>query len=208
MVEVSRHETFPERSAEALAELDGDVEARVDRALGDPDTLGPLFPRALRRLGHRCVLDPAGASRETWDSLVLAAEVGVAIFAVADASPGAEVPCRLGGEVVELRGAGPARYATAENWLTTMWLAVLARDANGVERHTAVPVELLTASGAAEPRYLLHMVRMLQLFFRLESGADRELNSAVAHDAGGVIAVRSDYLPAALYDGSAFAEHG
>jgi hypothetical protein len=286
MVEVSRHDTVTERSAELLAGLDGDIGTRVDRAARDPDTLSPLFLHALRRLGHRCVLDPGGASRETWDSLVFALDVGSAVFAVADAAPGTEVPCRLGGEVVTLRGTGPVRYATAETWLTTMWLAVLARDPDAVERHTAVPVELLKGSGAAEPHYLVHMVRMLQLFFRLESGADRELNSAVghgdpaefadpaareaaarirypqqrlfhyflvdhsdeqfndalaqalrhhraywtatgdraaspagylalgplaltavAHDAGTAITVRSDYLPPALYDGSAFAEH-
>lgn len=287
MVEVSRHETFPDRSAEALAGLDGGIGARVDRAVDDPDTLSPLFLRALRRLGHRSVLDPSGGSAETWDSLVFASEVGAAVFAVAAAAPGAEVTCRLGGEVVALRGTGPVRYATAENWLTTMWLAVLVRDADAVERHTAVPVEVLKGSGAAEPHYLVPMVRMLQLFFRLESGADRELNSAVghgdpaefadpvarevavrisypqqrlfhyflvdhsdeqfndtlaqalrhhraywtasgdradspsgylalgplaltavAHDAGTVITVRSDYLPTGLYDGSAFAAHG
>lgn len=286
MVGVNRHETFPDRSTEVLGRLDGDIAEHLERVRRDPDALGPLFLSALRRIGHRSVLDPTGGGAGTWDDLLFALDVGSAVFAVADAAPGAEVPCRLGGEVRVLRGTGPLPCATAENWLTTMWLAVLTRDATALERHTAVPVGTLRES-AAEPDYLLYMVRMLQLFFRLESGADVALNSAaghgdpadfedpglrevaalirypqqrlfhyflvehsdeqfndalaqalqhhrtywtaddgraasslgftalgplafaaVAHDAGTAITVRSDYLPVALYDGSAFAAHG
>lgn len=286
MVEVNRHEVFPESSTEALAQLAGDIGEHLDAATRDTDVLGPLFLAALRRLGHRSALDPAGRDRETWDSLVFALDVGSAIFTAADVAPGTELVCRLGDEVRVLSGTGPVHHATAENWLTTMWLAILARDATLLERHTAVPIETLRGSGVPEPDYLFSMVRMLQLFFRRETGADMALNSAaghgdpagfddrsereaaawirypeqrlfhyflveytdeqfndalvealryhqtywtgdgdragspfgfvalgplaltaVAHDAGTAITVRSDYLPVALYDGSAFAEH-
>lgn len=286
MVDVNRHEMFPDFSAEVLARLAGDIEERLDVAGRGTDALSLLFLAALRRLGHQTALDPAGSSRETWESLMFALDVGSAVFAVAETAPGAKVSCRFGDEVRTLRGTGPVYYATAENWLTTLWLAILARDAIVLERHTAIPIGTLRESGTPEPDYLFDMVRMLQLFFRRETGADVALNSAVghgdpagfddqalreaaawirypqqrlfhyflveytdeqfndalaealryhqtywtvdddradspfgfialgplaltavAHDAGTVITVRSDYLPAALYDGSAFAEH-
>jgi hypothetical protein len=287
MLEVSRHTMFPDSSASTLNRLSRDLEAGVEKVQIYSDGLNLQFLAALRHLGHRTAVDPAGGSRETWLSLRTALDTGAAIFAVAAAAKGSIVSARLGERTVRLSTTGPVYYATAENWLTTLWLAVVARDADVIARLAEFPVDTLRESGSTEPEYVYDMVRMFQLFFRREQGAEVALNAAlnaskpseladrdqgevanrlrfpqmklfhcllsgateqrfnevlaealtehlafwsanddradspfgyvalgplalavVAQDANIAITVRSEYLPPALLDGTAFTEHG
>ncbi|MEU4807154.1 immunity 49 family protein [Actinosynnema sp. NPDC023587] len=179
MVEIERHKTYPNASRRALRRLAEDVEEGVAKVERYPDALNLQLLAGLALLGHRTVVDPAGAERETWLALRAALDAGAAVFTVAAADRGALVPVRMGGRAVTTSGTGPVYYSTAENWLTTLWLAVVARDREVLERLTAFPPDLLRASGS-EPGYLYDTVRAFQLFFRREDGVGPALGAALA----------------------------
>lgn len=195
MVKVSRHEVFPEWSAKQLEKLDRIIEEEVASLRERTAGLNNLLTTALRHLGHRCAVDPRGSNGDTWDSLEFAAQVGAAIFAVALAEPGSTVQMELRGAMVPLKASGPAYYTTPENWLTAMWLALVARDEAKIELLSSVPLEVLEASGAADQAYLNDMVVMLQRFNRQEPGVHEALNAALrATDPAGLAPEIRDYV--------------
>jgi hypothetical protein len=287
MLEVSRHETFADYSARCLDRLSEDLVSGVEKIQIYSDGLSLQFLAAPRHLGHRTVVDPTGGSWETWLSLRTALDTGAAIFTVAAVAEGDVVSVPMGDQTLRLDTTGPVYYATAENWLTTLWLAIVARDADVIARLTDFPVDTLRESGSTEPEYSYDMVHMLKLFFRGGQGAEVALNAALkasdpaelsdryqrevanqlrfpemelfhyllsdatgerfnealvkaltahldywsvdddrlaspfgyvalgplalavmAQDVGITISVRSEYLPSALLDGTAFTEHG
>ncbi|SEH01322.1 Immunity protein 49 [Nonomuraea solani] len=178
MLEVSRHETFADYSVRCLDRLSEDLVSGVEEVQCYSAALSLQFLAALGALGHRTVLDPAGGSRETWLSLRTALDTGAAIFTVAAAAKGV-VPVRMDDRTVRLDTTGPVYYANAKNWLTTLWLAIVARDAGVIERLARFSIVALRQSGTAAPEYSYDMVRMLQLFFRGERGADVALGAAL-----------------------------
>jgi hypothetical protein len=178
-LEVSRHETFVDYAAACLRELDEDLARGIEQIPNYSGGLSLQFLAALRHLGHRTVVDPTGSSRETWLSLRTALDTGVAIFTVADVVKGSVVLVSMGGQTLQLDTTGPVYYATAQNWLTTMWIAIVARDAAAIASLANFPIDTLRESGNPEPEYAFHMVRMLQIFFRQERGADLALEAAL-----------------------------
>ncbi|MFD0200234.1 MULTISPECIES: immunity 49 family protein [Saccharothrix] len=180
MVEVERHKTYPNASKRAVRQLAEDVAEGVEKIQRYPDALNLQLLAALSLLGHRTVLDPAGAERETWLALRAALDTGAAVFTVAAAEKGALVPVRLGDEVVNTSGTGPVYYSTAENWLTTLWLAIVAREQDVLDRLTAFPLDVLRASGP-QPEYLFDMVEVFQRFFRREDGVGQSLGAALTN---------------------------
>lgn len=144
--------------------------------------LSMLFRFALRRFGHRAVVHSRASSRETWLSLMFALDVGLAIFEVATAEKGAKMSRRIGDEEYLLTGTGPVYYATPRDWLTTLWLAIAARDEQALQLLAAVPAETLRTE-SVPLEYLHDMVRMFQLFLRREPGVDMALNAALRNSA-------------------------
>ncbi|MFI9817839.1 immunity 49 family protein [Saccharothrix variisporea] len=186
MVEVERHKTYPNASKRAIRQLAEDVAEGVEKVQRYSDALNLQFLAAQSLLGHRTVVDPRGAERETWLALRTALDTGAAVFTVAAAEKGALVRVRLGDETVTASGTGPVYYSTAENWLTTLWLAVVARDQAVLDTLTAFPLDVLRASGS-EPAYLVDMVRLFQLFFRREDGVGAALGAALSGSTPGAL---------------------
>lgn len=195
MVEVSRHEMFPSFSVGQLEKLDRRIEEDVAAVATLTPALNNLLSNALRRLGHRCVVDPKGSNGDTWDSLLFAARVGASVFAVATAEPGTLVELDLGGQVVPAIATGPEYFASATTWLTAAWLAYAARDEAAIQQLAAVPVDVLRASDGEEPEYAFAMVEMLGRFTRQEPGVGAAFNSALrTTDPVGLHPLRRDYV--------------
>ncbi|MFD8215932.1 immunity 49 family protein [Streptomyces sp. NPDC059697] len=117
-----------------------------------------------------CANDPWAGKFETWEAWVTALQVGSALFDAAMASEG-PVVCRIGsrGEVKNLPATGPTSYTHAGTWVTSVYLAVVCRDNERLERLMRVPVSLLRESGAVFDEYIYSWVETLQsLFFGRE----------------------------------------
>ncbi|MBP2338117.1 hypothetical protein JOF41_004295 [Saccharothrix coeruleofusca] len=177
MLEVSRHTTYAEDAVEALDRLDDDVRRGVEMVGGYTGRLNLLFMSAVDRVGHQAVVDPRAEARESWLGLVFALDVGMAIFTVASAEKGSDLTCRIGEQEYLLTATGPVSYASPQNWLTTLWLAITARDGGALQHLANVPAEALGAGTA--PEYLHDMVRMFQLFLHREPGVEAALNAAL-----------------------------
>ncbi|WP_330273518.1 immunity 49 family protein [Lentzea sp. NBC_00516] len=180
MVEVSRHEVDPDWSAKQLEKIERRIEETVD-SLPNVRTiaLSGLMRDALSHLGHRCAVDPLGSNGDTWDSLCFAAEVGAAIYAVATAEEGTPVEITLRGKQIPVTATGPVYFASGGTWLTTNYLAGIARDVAKTEQLSAVPLEVLRASGSEEPDYVFLMVDMFQKFNLQQPGVHEALNAAL-----------------------------
>jgi hypothetical protein len=195
VVEVSRHEMFPDFSAEQLEKLEQLVEGDVAAVATRTPALNNLLSNALRHLGHQCAVDPKGSNGDTWDSLLFATRVGSAIFAVATAEPGTTVTLDLGDRSVDATATGPEYFASATTWLTATWLAYAARDEATIQQLAAVPVDVLRAADDTEPDYAFAMVDMLGRFARQEPGVAEALNAALrATDPAGLHPLRRDYV--------------
>ncbi|MFJ8960785.1 immunity 49 family protein [Lentzea sp. NPDC102401] len=180
MVEVSRHEVDPDWSAKQLQKIERRIEETID-SLPNVRTiaLSGLMRDALSHLGHRCAVDPLGSNGDTWDSLCFAAEVGAAIYAVATAEEGTPVEITLRGKQIPVTATGPVYFASGGTWLTTNYLAAIARDVAKTEQLSAVPLEVLHASGSEEPDYVFLMVDMFQKFNLQQPGVHEALNAAL-----------------------------
>ncbi|MFD0203281.1 MULTISPECIES: immunity 49 family protein [Saccharothrix] len=195
VVEVSRHEMYPDFSAGQLEKLEQLIESDVAAVGNRTPALNSLLSNALRHLGHRCAVDPRGSNGDTWDSLLFATRVGSAVFAVATAEPGTTVTLDLGERSVEATATGPEYFTSATNWLTATWLAYAARDEATIQQLAAVPLDLLRAADDTEPEYALAMVDLLGRFARQESGVAEALNATLrATDPAGLHPLRRDYV--------------
>ncbi|MDQ3789235.1 MAG: immunity 49 family protein [Actinomycetota bacterium] len=192
---MSRHEMYPDFSAEQLEKLERLIGNDVAAVATRTPALNSLLSNALRHLGHRCAVDPRGSNGDTWDSLLFATRVGAAIFAVATAEPGTTVVLDLGRRSVAATATGPEYFTSATNWLTAMWMAHAARDEATIQRLAEVPLDLLRAADDTEPEYALAMVDLLGRFVRQERGVAEALDAALrATDPAGLHPLRRDYV--------------
>ncbi|MFE4871240.1 immunity 49 family protein [Streptomyces sp. NPDC056682] len=126
-----------------------------------------------------CATDPDAGQFETWEAWVTALQVGCGLFDAAAAAEG-PVPCRIGskGEVKNLPATGPTSYTHAGAWLTTVYLAVICRDNDRLERLMNVPVSLLRASGQVFDEYMYSWVETLQSLFHGRDDLGDKLQAA------------------------------
>ncbi|OKJ29308.1 hypothetical protein AMK23_08375 [Streptomyces sp. CB02130] len=119
----------------------------------------------------RCAGDPQANQFDTWEAWVTAMQVGSALFDSATAAEG-PVTCRIGvnDETKQLPATGPARYAHAGAWLTTVYLAVICREEARLDRLMRVPVALLRESGAIFDEYVYKWVEALQSYWSRRAG--------------------------------------
>lgn len=180
MVEVSRHEVDPDWSAKSLEKIERRIAETVD-SLPNVRTiaLSGLMRDALSHLGHRSAVDPLGSNGDTWDSLCFAAEVGAAIYTVATAEEGATVEITLQGKQIPVTATGPVYFASGGTWLTTNYLAAIARDVAKTQLLSDVPLDVLRGSGSEEPEYVFLMVDMFQKFNLQQHGVHEALNAAL-----------------------------
>ncbi|MDP9843640.1 Imm49 family immunity protein [Streptosporangium lutulentum] len=87
------------------------------------------LPSALSAAKWHCLQDSVAGDLRTWESWVLAMQVGSALFAAGTAQEG-PVTCRVGtlDEVRKLPATGPQDYLHAGNWLTAFYLALIRRE--------------------------------------------------------------------------------
>ncbi|MCS7478108.1 immunity 49 family protein [Umezawaea endophytica] len=197
---VERHEPDIPVSDRGLERLGKSLDRDIASATTDPDELGGALSTALILLGARCVSDPTANKLETWESVVAAMQVSSALFATANAEPGAEVECRIAGEVRTLPGTGPNRHTDAGNWLTAFWLAVVCRDTARLDLLAATPLDLLRASGAQYEAFVYDWVDALRTYWSEGDGlADKIQAAIVGSDPEVATSVSRDLLLKILY---------
>ncbi|MEU8904731.1 immunity 49 family protein [Streptomyces mirabilis] len=167
---VSRHDFPTEKAAEDMAGLLQSTGRVLDRLEGSEMSRFRALDSALTVAKSYCANDPWAGNFETWEAWVTAMQVGSALFDAAMASEGLVV-CRIGsrGEVKNLPATGPTSYTHAGTWVTSVYLAVVCRDNERLERLMRVSVSLLRESDAVFDEYIYSWVETLQsLFFGRE----------------------------------------
>ncbi|WP_440900913.1 immunity 49 family protein, partial [Actinosynnema sp.] len=177
MVEVERHETYPHASARVLPRFTKDVVEGVAEVERYAAMLGMQFSTALALFGHRAVVDPAGAERETWLALRAALDAGAAVFTVAALEGRESAAVWMVDRQIEVSGPIPAHLSSAGNWLTSLWLAIVARDRGVLDSLAGFPVDVLRADPA--PEYVFDTVRLFQAFLRRSDGLGEALSDAL-----------------------------
>ncbi|MCI2421204.1 immunity 49 family protein [Saccharopolyspora sp. K220] len=134
-----------------------------------PAKLTTLLDTALLRLGSQCAIDPAGESDETWRSLARATQVANAIFAAATESAD-HVDCLIGEEFYAIPATGPTYYSDPKRWQTALWLAVIARDFDRIQKLTLVDENTLRANSDDYDEYVYPWIGALQSYFSGDAG--------------------------------------
>ncbi|MFF1497120.1 immunity 49 family protein [Streptomyces sp. NPDC058304] len=165
-IPVPRHAFRTDNAAEAMAPI---VASAEDALAGLEESAFDRYDALMLTLAvakWRCVQDPASGELETWESWVLAMQVGSALFAAGTAQEG-PVPLRVGtlDEVRRLPATGPQDYLHAGNWLTAFYLAVICRENDRLKQLAQIPVEFLRASGAEFDEYVYAWIETLQNFW-------------------------------------------
>ncbi|QKW22461.1 immunity 49 family protein [Kitasatospora sp. NA04385] len=147
VVTVERH-LVPRADAQEFAdELSGQVARLVDGLEESAELIDYTFKSALLAMRLHCLADPDAGRLETWTATTTALQVGSALFAATGADEG-RVDCFIGHRARSIPALGPQPCANPDNWLDTLWLAVICRDRKRIEELCEVPPERLRAGGA------------------------------------------------------------
>lgn len=142
---------------------------RVARLERSPDSLDLVLNTALLHLNARASVDPTAEWLETWEATVTAMQLYSAIFSVTGATGLTEgtVQLRIAREMRTIPVTGPSTFASAGNWLTAFWLAVVCRDQKRLSELCDVPVQRLReVAGDGYDEYIYHWVAALQAYWR------------------------------------------
>ncbi|MEV7020813.1 immunity 49 family protein [Kitasatospora sp. NPDC093558] len=163
---IQRHDFRRDNSAESLAPLVAAVEEAVKGLERSEDDRADALELALGLAKWRCLEDPRAGMLETWETWVLAMQVGSALFAAGTAQEG-PLECRVGteGEVRKLPATGPRDYLHAGNWLSAFYLALIGRENERLKQLAEVPVEFIRASGMEFDDYVYDWIETLQHFW-------------------------------------------
>jgi hypothetical protein len=184
---VSRHD-FPAggAAAEANAARAESLGRMLDRLETSEMSRGRALNSALTVAKSYCADDSDASKFQTWESWVIAMQIGCALFDSATASEG-PVACRIGvaGEVRNLPATGPTSYTHAGAWVTSVYLATICRENDRLDRLMRVPVSFLResslrTSGTELDEYIYAWVEALQKYwFRQADGMWSALVSAI-----------------------------
>ncbi|MFF8992671.1 immunity 49 family protein [Streptomyces sp. NPDC014983] len=163
---------------DALQALTEDLTDSVDSLGESPIGFGLAMDEALTLVQARAAVDSDASELDTWEATVSAMQVGTAAFAAAQANEGV-VECRIMDEIRIVPATGPQFYASAGNWLTTLWFVIICRDQERMNAMCHVPIELLRASGAHGDEYVYHWVDALQSYWLERPGLTEKLQSAI-----------------------------
>lgn len=136
-----------------------------------------LMSNALRSARYSAILDSEGGKFEFWNSLVLAAQAGAAIFATG-VKKGEDVEVVIG-QPARLRAIGPNGYTNPGVWLTSHHLAIACREKKLLGSLCSIPLRVLRESGTTADEYQYLWVEALQTYWRREEGALTKLNLAL-----------------------------
>lgn len=160
--------------AEFVEETTKDVE-RLEQS---PSGFGLVFSNALHTAKTQCSLDPTADKLETWESWVMAMQVGSALFASATAPEGSTVECVIAHKVRSIPAVGITHFVDAGTWLDAFWLAVICRDQARMTQLCQVPIETLRASGAVFEEYIYDWIDALQTYWLERPGLGEKLVAA------------------------------
>ncbi|MFF1921508.1 immunity 49 family protein [Streptomyces sp. NPDC058221] len=160
---IRRHSFRTDNAAEAMKPVVAAAQEAIEGIDTSEDDRYDALPFALGAAKWRCLLDPDVGELDTWESWVLAMQVGSALF-IAGTAQESTVTCRVGAldEVRTLPRTGPQEYLHAGNWLTSFYLSVICRENDRVNQLAQVPVSFLRASGAEFDDYIYAWIETLQ----------------------------------------------
>ncbi|WJV46468.1 immunity 49 family protein [Streptomyces flavofungini] len=178
-VRFSRHELPVGPEAQRFAErLNGNLLRGIDRLERSTAVIDSTFGSAVMNVRARCVVDPAAEEVETWEAAVDAMQMGSALFAVTGVTEGS-VECRIHRKTRMLPAAGPLPTASAGNWLTSFWLAVICREQQRMTQLCEIPLERLRAPEGQYDEYVYHWVDTLQTYWLRRPGLVEKLTDAL-----------------------------
>ncbi len=159
-------------------EFNESVVKDIDELEEWPDSFGMTFGSALHTAKIQCSLDPTAEKLETWESWVMAMQVGSALFASATAPQGSTVECMIAHKVRTIPAVGITHFVDAGTWLEAFWLAVICRDQARMTQLCQVPIETLRASGAVFEEYIYDWIDALQTYWLERPGLGEKLVAA------------------------------
>jgi hypothetical protein len=138
-----------------------------------------VFDTTLILAEARCKLDPEAEEFETWEAWITAMQLGSDRFAMAVASEGSVVTCRIKEKEWNLPATGPQSHVNAGSWVTAFYLALICRESERLNELARVPISLLRESGATFDEYIYSWVETLQRFWLGEEGVSGHLVAAM-----------------------------
>ncbi|MCX4677093.1 immunity 49 family protein [Streptomyces sp. NBC_01433] len=160
---IPRHDFRTDNAAEAMKPVIAAAQEAIAGIETSEDDRYDALTFSLGAAKWHCLPDPTAGELDTWESWVLAMQVGSALF-LAGTTQESTVACRVGtlDEVRTLPRTGPQDYLHAGNWLTSFYLAVICRENDRVSQLAQVPVSFLRASGAEFDEYVYAWIETLQ----------------------------------------------
>ncbi|MGW0766903.1 immunity 49 family protein [Streptomyces sp. NPDC002676] len=206
LVRLDRADRLPTILAARSAEVPELTKATAESiaSLADsPAGLGEAFASAVALAHTHCAADPNAAHVDTWDAWATAVQLGSALFTGAHLQE-----CSLGEDLVRHLPATPAEPpADARAWLDAMYLAIVCRQKDRIDRLCQVPLVTLRQDDSVD-EYVLHWIDTLQTYFserpmddvveKLLATMNTSMPDAVTHAPMDFVN-RIDYQPVALF---------
>ncbi|MGW9068402.1 immunity 49 family protein [Streptomyces yangpuensis] len=180
MTAIVPRQDYPEDDmAAVIPVMEGSVSYSLEKFETSHNSRSGAVMRSLNVAFVRSAVDPRAAMRETWESWRLAMQVHSAVFAATTAPDRETVTCRIRHEERHLATTGPQTYLSAHTWIDAFYLAVICRDAVGLDMLARIPVSLLRAFGGRLDEYAYAWVETLQSFWLRRDDVGTHLVRAV-----------------------------
>lgn len=165
---ISRHDIDVEFSRVRCGEYTEDLDESLVEENVDSRDLHGIQRDSLMIAKFRTVDDPTVAESETQRYVELASAASLAKFvAVEPLSDGYGVD--LGGRKITVQESTPDIHHDVDNWLTALWLAVVCRNEERIQRLATVSVDnVLRVAGPEYDDFMYSWVDALQRYFRNE----------------------------------------
>jgi hypothetical protein len=144
---------------------------------GKVDLLGGLANSAFMHAHRRAALGTEDDLIRAWDSMLVAAQAGVALFAAARTDvPEVEV---ILGEPVRLPTTGPNSFTYPGNWVNTFYLAVIRRDMSLLDTLCDTPIDALRLSSTKSDEFSYLWVDALRAYWLNQDGVIAKVLAAM-----------------------------
>lgn len=193
------HHGHPGNTDEVRAqEARSDLAMRVSSLEDMPDSIGLTFEAALRAMYLSFWTDRDAEYFATCESAAIALQVGSAIFEVTGDNADA-IELFILDQTRTLPMISARTFASASNWLSAFYLAVICRDQARMTMLCKIPVDRLRAAGR-EDEFVYLWVDVLQTFWlRGDDLAPRLQRAMKASYPDAVRFVSEGYLQTILY---------
>ncbi|GLX18831.1 immunity 49 family protein [Streptomyces lavendulae] len=162
---VESHARPKPESADWVRSQDERLVAKIEQLVVLPDTLDRVWDQADLHVQSRTLVDPTAAELTTWETVVDAAQLGLALFRTAGMAEGTTTQCRIHHAMRTLPATGPNHAARSSAWLQAFWYAIITRDQPKMTELCELPIDVLRAAGADHDDFLYHWVATLQAYW-------------------------------------------